>query len=294
MLSYLRAAGVLKDKNSKILVPPWLGYWVYNVMHRHGFPVLHPDPEVRVAVVYHQYGFPQDMDAIRDYAAPNRVVLIEDCAHSLMGAYRGTALGSFGRAGVFSYSKFVPSLIGGAVRSADEELRAHVRNLEKRGSRAIGWLSLAVKLALEHESKARKSPSLAVRINELSYAGYPYARRVWLADRLHAGLRLEEELHARRRNYALYRRLLPAFEEIQAFAEDVSPYVLPLLGPPIETLRGIAAALRQDGIATGIYSFDTHRNLFDPQYQPCVWLPVHSGITEERVERIAEIVRRHA
>ncbi len=292
VFSYLRAVKILADKNSQILVPPWLGYWVYNAMRPHGFPVLHEGHDVKVAVVYHQYGFPQDLDEIQDACARRGMVFIEDCAHALGGTYKGRPLGADGLAGIFSLSKFYPSLIGAAVRSEDPALRAHVSRLENSGSRVLGLFSFATKLLLQHPALAATESLTAGRLNEAAYAGYPYSRRLSWSGKITSLNGIRGELDARRRHYRLYRELLPGHEELQHLEPDVIPYVVPFMHPRREILERMAAALRAFGVDTGVYSFDANRNLFNPRYAPCLWLPVHGGLSEETIGRIAAVVKK--
>lgn len=289
VFSYLRSTKVLADKNSPILVPPWLGYWVYNALRPHGFPVLHDDPAIKAAVVYHQYGFPQDLDEIKDACSRRGLVFIEDCAHALGGTYKGRPLGADGLAGVFSLSKFFPSLISGAVRSGDAALRAHVAARENAGSRALGLLSFAAKLASQ---KTDAPESIAHRLNEAAYAGYPYSRRVPWAGKVCSLPGLRGELDLRRRRYALYRELLPGYDELQRLEPDAVPYVVPLIHPKKDVLERMAAALRAMDVGTGVYQFDANRNLFNARYVSCLWLPVHGGVAEEDVARIVAAVKR--
>lgn len=294
VFSYLRTTKVLEDKNSKILTPPWLGYWVYNAMRSHGFPVLHDDPEVKVALVYHQYGFPQDLDEINDYCSRRGLVFIEDCAHALGGTYKGRPLGSDGLAAIFSLSKFYPSLIGGAVRSRDAALRAHVEKLERAGSVGLGLFSFGIKLILQNSKLNANGTGIRRRLNELAYAGYPYSRRLLWSGKICSLIGIRNELDLRRRNYRLYRELLPANEELQRLEEDAVPYVLPLMHPRREALDRMAVALCTMGVDTSIHAFDVNRNLFNTRYVPCLWLPVHGGIGEDLIERIATIVKRES
>src|SRR5438128_5883585 len=50
----------------------------------------------RAIVPTHLYGLPCDMDAILDIAARHNLAVIEDCAHALGAAYKGTPVGTFG------------------------------------------------------------------------------------------------------------------------------------------------------------------------------------------------------
>src|SRR5437868_2476280 len=82
VLGYLRHTGVFKDKMSEILVPQWLGIPIYQSMFEFAFPVKTASKNISALLVYHQFGFPQKMDQILDYARAEKIVVIEDCAHA--------------------------------------------------------------------------------------------------------------------------------------------------------------------------------------------------------------------
>ncbi len=94
-------------------------------MARHCELVLDPKRAVRAVMVYHQYGFPQDMDAIRDHCAPRHIAIIENCANVWEGYYKQELLGTLGLSGIFSLSKLFPSLsgVGLAIRDKSRCLR---------------------------------------------------------------------------------------------------------------------------------------------------------------------------
>src|SRR3989338_10614661 len=88
VLKYLTGKKIIKNKLDEIMVPDWLGYWVYNQMHSFVFPARKFSERTKVIFVYHQYGFPQDMDKIIKFAEEKKLVVIEDCAHSISSFYK--------------------------------------------------------------------------------------------------------------------------------------------------------------------------------------------------------------
>src|SRR5581483_6111392 len=68
ILQYLRKKGILENKLAEVLVPDWIGSWVYNQVQEFAFPAKQVSSRTRVMLVYHQYGFPQDMSAIMEFA----------------------------------------------------------------------------------------------------------------------------------------------------------------------------------------------------------------------------------
>ncbi len=111
ILSYLKKTGVIEDKNSFFLVPQWLCISMLQMMRKHCSPTLDAGcGKIRAALVYHQYGFPQNMDEIVDYCDRKGIVVIEDCANLFEGFYKGKRLGTLGLASIFSFSKVFPSI----------------------------------------------------------------------------------------------------------------------------------------------------------------------------------------
>ncbi len=78
-------------------------------------------PQTKVIMVVHTFGRPADMDAIMTIARQRGIKVLEDCAQSLGGSYKGKPLGSIGDIGIFSFqiAKTISSGEGGAVVTSD-------------------------------------------------------------------------------------------------------------------------------------------------------------------------------
>ena len=66
ILQYLYRKEIIQNKLAEVIVPDWLGYWVYNQIQSFAFPAKKYSERTKAIMVYHQYGFPQDMDKILD------------------------------------------------------------------------------------------------------------------------------------------------------------------------------------------------------------------------------------
>ncbi|MEK7129717.1 MAG: aminotransferase class I/II-fold pyridoxal phosphate-dependent enzyme [Patescibacteria group bacterium] len=69
----------------------------------------------KAIIVQHTFGIPADMDALVATAQKHKLLLIEDCAHSLGATYNGRKVGTFGDAAFFSFGrdKVISSVFGG-------------------------------------------------------------------------------------------------------------------------------------------------------------------------------------
>lgn len=71
--------------------------------------------KTKTIIVQHAFGVPAQMDKFVALAKKHRLILIEDCAHSLGARYKGKKVGSMGDAAFFSFGrdKVVSSVFGG-------------------------------------------------------------------------------------------------------------------------------------------------------------------------------------
>lgn len=71
--------------------------------------------DTRAVFVIHYYGFPQDIESIRNLCRDRNIYLIEDCAHALFCTYHDLPLGLYGDVAIFSQRKALPLIDGGAL-----------------------------------------------------------------------------------------------------------------------------------------------------------------------------------
>jgi hypothetical protein len=276
VLSFLRRTGVLVDKSQAVLVPRFLGYWVYNTINA-AAPCAPSDmPEVKVVLVYHQYGFPQDMDRIQEYASSRGLIVIEDCAHCLESFYRGTRCGTIGHYAIFSLSKFAPLSPAGALIGSRELMEYS----ETIMSRAPRWQIVFKEVAKAFYESSDKYVNLGNRTAFLamSYSLYPSATSLGAA----AAKKLERtdfkrEVQIRKSFYTSLRvcagrhGLCDHLEE-----EGVVPYIVPLKGD-LNKLEKLQNLLSSRGVPSAFLHFDVARNLLSPRFVKCLCLPCDSS-----------------
>ena len=91
--------------------------------------------KTRAVIPVHIYGYPADMDEIREVASAKGVHVVEDAAESLGATYRGTQTGKLSDAGCFSLyaTKVVTSGEGGAISTDDDDLADKLRLVRNHG-----------------------------------------------------------------------------------------------------------------------------------------------------------------
>ena len=80
-------------------------------------------PKTKMIVPVHLGGYPVDMDPIMELAAKHNIIVMEDAAHGMGGAYKGRKLGSIGHFGGFSLHevKNITALGEGGVLLSNED-----------------------------------------------------------------------------------------------------------------------------------------------------------------------------
>jgi len=108
-------------------------------------------PKTRGVVTVPIYGNPCPMDEIVKICRSRGLVLMEDCCESLGATFGDQPIGTFGRAGTFSFyfSHHITTLEGGMTVTADHELSETMRIL-----RAHGW----VRDTLDPQGHAARHP----------------------------------------------------------------------------------------------------------------------------------------
>jgi perosamine synthetase len=125
----------------EIIVDPVVQFHAIACLHNNVIPVwadVRPesflmDPEsvkrkitkrTKAIWVTHLWGFPAEVDTLRQIADEHGLYLLEDCAHALMTRYRGRYLGNWGHFGTFSFNvgKQLPTGEGGMAITNDDRL----------------------------------------------------------------------------------------------------------------------------------------------------------------------------
>ena len=116
----LKALGF--NRMNEVLVPPFLSDCVISAISKTAFPAMVVTPKTRAIYVFHQFGFPQDIEAIELKAKQEGWVIINCCVHSLFTKYKQEWLAGWGDFTIFSLPKFYPCGLGGGLITKNEKI----------------------------------------------------------------------------------------------------------------------------------------------------------------------------
>jgi dTDP-4-amino-4,6-dideoxygalactose transaminase len=116
----------------------------------------------KAIIVTHAWGLPADMDALLPVARRHNLLVVEDCAGSVLATYKGRYTGSLGDIGCFSFqaSKQMSLGDGGMATAATEALAKRLAN----HAGAPTWLSVAYGLDFNYRMN---EPTAAIGLAQL-------------------------------------------------------------------------------------------------------------------------------
>lgn len=98
-------------------------------------------PDVKLVIFAHLYGFPGQVDTIKQICEKHGALLIEDAAESLGAKYKGKPTGSFGDYGVYSFNgnKIITGSSGGILLTNDQYSAEKARKWSTQSREDAPW-----------------------------------------------------------------------------------------------------------------------------------------------------------
>jgi perosamine synthetase len=238
-------------------------------------------PRTKAVIPVHVFGYPADMDEIREIAEARSIPIIEDAAESMGATYKGTQTGRLSAAGCFSMyaTKVVTSGEGGAVSTDNDELADKLRLVRNHGmvhhndSRHLGFNYRLPELgaALASVQMDRLGRFLEARVRNASYLN----ERVASVE----GVSFTQESGDRTHVYYLYTLYIRKNRD------------------------GVLKSLNDGGIGAAVYfQIPVHKTQLysrlgygrkalkntEEASKHVISLPVHPGLSETDLERVAD------
>ncbi len=95
----------------------------------------------KAVVGVHMGGHPADLDRLKEIATRHKIALVEDCAHAHASEWRNQRVGTFGKAGTFSFqaSKLMTAGEGGMIITTDDDVERQARSVHDCGRMPGEW-----------------------------------------------------------------------------------------------------------------------------------------------------------
>ncbi|MFH1890134.1 MAG: DegT/DnrJ/EryC1/StrS family aminotransferase [Candidatus Kuenenbacteria bacterium] len=292
ILKYLQSKNIITNKLDEIIVPDWIGYWVYNQIQSYAFPAKQYSPRSKAIMVYHQYGYPQDMHKIMEFATQKNLVVIEDCAHAIDSQYKGKQVGTFGDFSIYSFSKWFFCFALGGVTSKHSDFKDFAMSEIKQTPFGATFFKDFSKYIYEKSSFSKNNwfKKNANLLLNTSYALYDDALRPSSIAQKLFNSKIDYEIKIRKKRYQFFLEQTKHLGICDHLEKDgITPYVIPIIVSQSKQ-QPILNGLNKMGVNTDIYNFDVNRNILDPKFVKTIWIPCHASISSDQFAHITRLI----
>lgn len=278
----------------------------------------HLSPETKAMLLPHFFGFPQDLEPIREFCTKHNIALIEDCAHAFFQQSHPLGLGSVGDFSITSTVKFFPGVEGGilacnnpsfdlaqikrAAPSLVNQIKSLLHTLETSAS--YGRLSVLGKLLnirthnADDPSKPQKSTNEKPQTRTLNRESMQWFIPEQIGQDASWGTRfiaiysnLQHIIDKRRDNYCYYLAKLKDTPNIRPLhpelPDQVIPYIFPLI---LEQPEIHFPILKQAGVPIWRWEELVVSNCpISTDYRLClIQLPCHQSLNIQELDWIID------
>jgi dTDP-4-amino-4,6-dideoxygalactose transaminase len=254
-------------------------------------------PQTKAICAVHFAGYPAAVDRLRTLCDEHGLSLIEDAAHSPSADFKGRKLGTWGRAGAFSFfsNKILSCGEGGLLATDDDDVAALARSLRSHAMTSGTW-----------SRETRETSSYDVVGLGFNYR-LDEPRSALLLSRL---ARLEPEIERRRELTRSYRDKLAGLPHLLVPYDDASVdrsscYVMPIVVDDDGRRDAVRRHLRDEhGIQTSVFypavhEFTAYRSRFGEQHLPRtervarteITIPLFAHLDEATQDRVVGALR---
>lgn len=288
----LRAFGL--NRMDEIMVPPYLGQCVLSAISRTAFPTMTPSSRTKAILVYHQFGYPQDIAQIESTAKRKGWIVLNDCANTIFTQVKEQFLAEWGDFTIISLSKLYPCAMGGGFYCRRTDIYEKVLTENKN-------------LSDTHKKKADHALEQLIKIN----SGFFGAETIFEINSLYGYLpdlmafpkkvysalpstkeEIEKDVAHRKDILSIVKEIfsdrIPSVNE----NEEIVPFAVPITGDA-SRLKIISNKIKEElSVDVPVLHFDFARNMLTPDYRQSLVIGCHLDWSEKLVLKICEMIKR--
>ena len=281
------------SRTDEVMVPPYLSQCVLSAISRNAFPAMTPLSRTRAVLVFHQFGFPQDIAGIESVARDRGWIILNDCAHTIFTRVNGRFLMDWGDFTIISLAKLYPCGLGGGFYSRRADIYEKVfAEHEKLSGRHVNRVEQAFERLMKANSGYFGDESV-FEINSLfgylpDLLSFPSKAYSALPD---TGDAMEKNIDHRKNIWSIVKGILPDRVPVCEGAEIV-PFAVPVSGDASELERISQRVRKELSLDAPVLHFDFAMNMLKPDYRKSLVIGCHEGWKEEFVIETCEMIKR--
>ena len=267
----------------EMLIPSYLGQCVLSALSKCTFPSLTLSDRTKAIMVFHQFGFPQNIDEIKTLANDKKLFILNNCAHSLYPTKENHLTSDLVDFSVVSFSKFFPCALGWGAATQNADLSSKMSELS---SQASDWSSTALRTMRDYYSGNIKKENISFEINALY--GYLPDAYAFPEEILHSlptsSEAIQNDIKHRKGIWELAKNAIG--DSLPSASSDFIPFAVPLLAEETKLINISNWIMEKFSIEAPVLHFDTHCNMLNPNYKKALIIGCHSQWDTDIVDEI--------
>lgn len=258
------------------------------------------DKDCVAVMPVHYAGHPVPMEKLVPWAKERNLKVIEDCAHTAGGVYKGKMLGTWGDIGCYSFEekKLMTTGDGGMMVTNDPELFNDVKAMRWVGIDKDNWKTAQEYTAANHDAMHW--------FYELNVLGYKYNMNDLAASIGLAQLKKLTAFNNKRsqliRQYLNGLNYIAGVKPLLPYEPENYPYQM--FGIRAEKRDELMIFLKSKGIATGCHytplsiqplfkSWGHNCPYIEQEANKFITLPLHADLTKEEIEYVIDSIKNN-
>ncbi len=288
ILRYLIQKNNINPKLNEMLVPKFMGFWVYSNIHQNIQLSTALSKFTKIIWLYHQFGIPQN-SSVKKFADDNNLLIIEDCAHVLLAKFKnGKSDICHSDFSLFSFSKFIDCSPLGGLQSSDKDFLKIVDNEINQSSKLQ---SVIINILIKISKLLKSNKLLHDKLYSVNYSLWNFPSKNLNSKINFFKENMKAEIKKRNEKFLLFKSEIKEkiYQDYFNYDELVCQK-LPFVINNQKVRKNIIDKFEYYKFPYEILTYDISRNLLDPKFEKTIILD-HSS-NNKFFDKQIELLRR--
>jgi hypothetical protein len=289
-LKYLIKKHKINPKLNEILVPKFMGFWVYSNIQQNIQVSTKFSKYTKIIWLYHQFGIPQSID-VKNFADDNHLLIIEDCAHVLKANLdNGSSDILNSDYSIFSFSKFIDCAPLGGMQSTDKNFLSFLDDEINQSSKIQ---SILINNLMKIANFFDPNKLIYKKLFNINYALWNFPSKN-LDNKINFFKKnIESEINQRNENFNLFKKEIK--EKIYQSYFNYEKLVcqkLPLVVENLKVQKNLIEKFEHYNFPYELLTYDKNRNFLNPKFYKTIMID-HSK-NNPSFDKQIELIRKLA
>ena len=270
ILKYLIKSHNINPKLNEILVPKFMGFWVYANIQQSIQISTKFSEYTKIIWLYHQFGIPQSID-VKNFADENNLLIIEDCAHVLKANLDGGNSDILNSVySIFSFSKFIDCAPLGGMQSIDKNFLLFLDNEINESSKIQ---SILINNLMKITKFFDPNKLTYKKLYNVNYALWNFPSKNLVNKINFFKKNIKSEIYLRNENFNFFKKEIKEKIYQNYFNyENLVCQKLPLVVDDLKLQKNIIEKFEHYNFPYELLTYDKNRNFLNPKFQKTIMI----------------------